>query len=407
MPRAWTRRTRAAVQHWSSEGWLRRRSGPPASRRWRPCRPLWRPWRRAAHQDDRCPSGCTAATRRPWRDHLRPGSWRALFAGLGRGWRRRPNGGARPVGPGPPGPRFGTARCRRAPEPASEPGHWSRPSMRRPRDHHPMPIGWHPIKARRRTMLRRSEHGGIGACARSLHAWDARSMATMTCPTCGYRWASNARSQKTRCGRCRSIAYVPASVRAANGTTTTRVPSRRQRPPRKAPKPSVAPAGEVELWDLPCGHRVRLRVVWPSDDDVTSWSKLGAAEITCPTCGIGTAMGEVLAHAVSVPVSRAPRPGERSPVTGAAPAPAPEPPLPGTWAVRGGLGRWRCGHEMTVPVTVDDRHPEAVPCPMCGRPGLARQRTSQGWAPIVTRAPSCPRCTTGIARCRLAGCPMS
>lgn len=213
-----------------------------------------------------------------------------------------------------------------------------------------------------------------------------RTMAQMTCPACSFRWESTARSQKTRCGRCRAIVYVPAAVRNANHAAMDRAPG----PPRKA-EPIPAPAGEIETWELPCRHRVGLRVTWPADDDDPGWEKLGAVVITCPTCRAMTTMSDVLAHAASAPSSTIPElilqtsaARRRSSSTGAA-AQAFEPSLPGTWAVRGGLGRWRCGHEMTVPVMLDDSRPEASPCPSCGRRGLVSQRTPQGWAPVVAR----------------------
>ena len=240
----------------------------------------------------------------------------------------------------------------------------------------------------------------------------------MTCGACGYRWESHARSQKSRCGRCRTLVYVPASVRHANEAgapsraprSPERGPARSQSPQREAPAPAPVVTGDIETWELPCGHEVRIRVTWPADDDDgTGWERLGAVKIACPVCAARTTMADVISHAVPASVGRSAevagadaepmpeaterrhRPPFTSPSrrpaghTGGVTRPAPDPALPGSWAVRGGLGRWSCGHEGTIPTTADDARPEREPCPDCGRPGLVHQRTPQGWAPVTGR----------------------
>lgn len=212
----------------------------------------------------------------------------------------------------------------------------------------------------------------------------------MTCRSCGYQWESHARSQKSRCGRCRAVVYVPASVRHANsrepaGRGPSAPPASRRTALEVTPP---ARAGEIETFELPgCRHQLRVRLVWPVEDDVGGWERLGAVNLTCPVCGARTAMSEVLGYSASAPVcgsdhGSSPAARRDSPVTDRRTS---EPLLPGAWAARGALGRWQCGHEALVPVTVDDRHPEIVPCPECGDPGLSCQRTPQGWAEVVAR----------------------
>ena len=42
-------------------------------------------------------------------------------------------------------------------------------------------------------------------------------MATITCPRCGYRFQTAARTN-TRCGRCKTVVRVPAAARSTSGS---------------------------------------------------------------------------------------------------------------------------------------------------------------------------------------------
>ena len=223
----------------------------------------------------------------------------------------------------------------------------------------------------------------------------------MTCGACGYRWESHARSQKSRCGRCRTIVYVPASVRHANGAGA---PSRAPRSPKAAGKAgSPGPArSQPPHRETPVPARVRLDL--ECCDVAVSVDRASArigARLRCPRCRQEHEVVFVTGEpATFLAVDDEPHPSDddREPGRSSTPRsrrpagrtvgvtrPAADPALPGSWAVRGGLGRWRCGHEWTIPLSADDARPEREPCPDCGRPGLAHQRTPQGWAPITAR----------------------
>ena len=45
-------------------------------------------------------------------------------------------------------------------------------------------------------------------------------MATITCPRCGYRFETAARTN-TRCRRCKAVVRVPAAARSTNGSGVT------------------------------------------------------------------------------------------------------------------------------------------------------------------------------------------
>ena len=225
----------------------------------------------------------------------------------------------------------------------------------------------------------------------------------MTCGACGYRWESHARSQKSRCGRCRTIVYVPASVRHANEAGA---PSRAPRSPERGPARSRPTHREASAL-------ARVRLDLECCDLAVSVDRASArtgAMLRCPGCGQEHEVVIVTGQPVAVPAvddepqpsddgwesGRSSTPRSRQPPftspsrrptghAGGVTRPPPDPALPGSWAVRGGLGRWSCGHEGTIPTTADDARPEREPCPTCGCPGLLSQRTPEGWAPVTAR----------------------
>lgn len=187
-------------------------------------------------------------------------------------------------------------------------------------------------------------------------------MPTMTCPHCGYQWESTARSQKTRCGQCRSIVYVPASVRTANTGT---------RPRQVAP---VAPApvtatGRADTTTTTADDGTR-------DDDTRD-------DDTRPTGARRS--GRHSPYVSSAPV-QSPRPERTVP----APVPVPVPVQPAVGAV----GLWSCGHEQTLVTVTTAREPAASRCRECGTRGLVAQRTADGWAPVEGAPPEQRRAQT-------------
>ena len=230
----------------------------------------------------------------------------------------------------------------------------------------------------------------------------------MTCPQCGYQWESLARSQKSRCGRCRSIVYVPASVRNVNTGSAPRqaaptAPAPNvEAPSAKAPSPSRQ---ETETFDVRfpcCGVAATVQVDAPDDGDPDAWADLAATRAQCPSCGAQHELGDVVAlddesddeaddddRSFRVAPSRA-RPYAGAP-TPSAPAPAPAPrQVPAVAAAIGASAQWSCGHQGTIASAVTARDPRASRCRECGAVGLVRQLTGDGWAPVIVDAPQRP-----------------
>jgi DNA-directed RNA polymerase subunit RPC12/RpoP len=67
------------------------------------------------------------------------------------------------------------------------------------------------------------------------------SMSRLTCSACGYRFETVAKSNRTRCGQCRSVVKVPLDVRRANGYVSGR---------RRASEPVAV----VLVLQFACGH---------------------------------------------------------------------------------------------------------------------------------------------------------
>jgi hypothetical protein len=165
------------------------------------------------------------------------------------------------------------------------------------------------------------------------------TMPTMTCPHCGYRWESTARSQKSRCGRCRRTVYVPAAVRNAPAGEPARPVQAPQAPGRPASSPLRRETGGMH--------------------DVGTTDPVGTG-------------------------GRAPRARRARPYAGP-PAPRARAVVP-VRPVIGAVGRWSCGHEANVPqaATLAAWRPETTPCPWCRVPGLVAQATDDGrWAPVA------------------------
>ena len=169
------------------------------------------------------------------------------------------------------------------------------------------------------------------------------TMRTMTCPHCGYQWESYARSQTSRCGRCRATVYVPAAVRNAGAGMPAR-------PVRVAP--DRRPAAPVPVR-----------------------SEAGTAGDTDDGAGYGPGRG---------PGVRRARPYATVTTT-----PAPTLAPASVRVIVGAVGRWRCGHVGNVLTYTTSRDPGASRCRECGAVGLVAQLTPEGgWAPLaVEHAP--------------------
>lgn len=161
------------------------------------------------------------------------------------------------------------------------------------------------------------------------------------------------------------------------------------------PSPTMTEqSSDADAFELPCGHVALLGFDWPEDGDDDAMERLGHSSLQCPECGRPTTMAEVFDILVSAPVTppapirhRVKRPPGPSVSHRDVPGPRHQavPVAPAAWAVRGAVGRWRCGHEMTIPRVIDDRRPGAAPCPICGRPGLVAQWIGNALAPVAGR----------------------
>ena len=98
------------------------------------------------------------------------------------------------------------------------------------------------------------------SCYPPLHAV---SMSAITCPSCGYQFETMALSNRTRCGKCRTVVKVPLEVRRANGY----VSGRERRPPK------------VLVLLLACGHP------WPFVDEGIHASEVNGYLWHCDECG--------------------------------------------------------------------------------------------------------------------------
>lgn len=186
----------------------------------------------------------------------------------------------------------------------------------------------------------------------------------VTCGRCGNRWHYRGHSGRTQCRLCRTRLYVPAATRrqnpGGNSDGSRAVTIRGNGAPSTATLPTVthAPTEPLQAVEASRGS---------SRQDVVG----------------------VLADVVGrFAASRAPAP--RQTVTTPTVRPAP-PPV----AARGTRVRLSCGHTAEVSGLGTNPTGAQVSCPACGP------------QQVVALTPvSCPRCGTGVARCRLAGCPM-
>lgn len=89
-------------------------------------------------------------------------------------------------------------------------------------------------------------------------------MATITCPRCGYRFETAARTS-TRCRRCKTVVQVPAAARSTNGSGVAR------------------PRGEhsIGIVLLSCGHPAVV-VVHPGKSIAVTLKRY---EWECPASG--------------------------------------------------------------------------------------------------------------------------
>ena len=199
----------------------------------------------------------------------------------------------------------------------------------------------------------------------------------MTCPKCGYGWDSHARSQKSRCGRCKATVYVPARVRNAPTSDAPRAPAR-EAPTVQAPRPPRTV--ETFTVQLPCcGITARVRVPVPTDDD--GWADVLTTRVEC-TCGAVHELGDVVVLDDDEHVPTEPhRPRPYTSATGATPR-APEPVV--SVVAIGAAGRWSCGHEARIATATTSRDPARSRCRTCGTVGLTHQLTPEGWARIAT-----------------------
>ena len=137
----------------------------------------------------------------------------------------------------------------------------------------------------------------------------------LTCGNCGHSWWSNASSARSRCGACRSVVYVPASIR--EGASSSCEPYKR----------------EARSYE----------------DDTSPYSATTVLVV------IGFVVILVVAGVIWL---------RRNNV-------APE---PGHELTLGAMTRWSCGHEATLSRPLDPGVTAATaPCPFCGRQGIAGQ----------------------------------
>lgn len=214
-------------------------------------------------------------------------------------------------------------------------------------------------------------------------------MASITCPACGATWESFAASSCTRCGSCGGAVYVPAHLR------------------RTAPAPYRV--------TCTCGH---------------AWRSTSASGRTrCRACGGRVYVpvadrGPVLRHARQIGPRASPTPAPRRvrvprpyPPRAVAHAPEPEhddepepvsaPSLVVSQAVTSGLDRLVRGLVARAgsapgPAPEVRRMVPTVALPVVPRAAPRATVSGSRAGPTVR----CPRCTTGIARCMLPGCPM-
>jgi hypothetical protein len=173
----------------------------------------------------------------------------------------------------------------------------------------------------------------------------------LTCGNCGHSWSSNASSARTRCGACRTVVYVPASVRCGATSGTVR-------------QASVAPSPREASSDA---------------DGADSYS--GATVLVV----IGFVVIIVIAGIIWLRRNEAPTPftkaADRIARTRPPWSPYRAPPhsvlRPSGSAYQltmGAITRWSCGHEATLSRPLDPGVTVATtPCPFCGHPGIAGQ----------------------------------
>lgn len=243
------------------------------------------------------------------------------------------------------------------------------------------------------------------------------------CPACGHRWQCRSSSGRTRCAQCDARVYVPVSTRrraslrrpSAPAAHRPSAPSQRseRKPPTPGPSaPEMRPRGRGRQSPGPGAlgrlardmaaasasvptrpERPPARSTVPAQPAVAKRAPGPAAVVADRTelVRVGFACGHVATIAGSWAVTgRAPCPKCSEVVAIAGPAQAfshqpSAPAAPAQWVVRGAVGRWQCGHEMTIPRAIDDTRPQGIACPACGRPGLVAQWGSEGWASVVAR----------------------
>lgn len=224
----------------------------------------------------------------------------------------------------------------------------------------------------------------------------------VTCPSCGNRWQSQATSGRTRCGRCRRTVAVPRQRRPAVGAPRRVVAC----PSCGHQWQSQATSGRTRCGQ--CRTLVYVRVVErdgegdralrpaspqrPARDRVPMWSRAELAPDLAAPASPGLPLLSVLQTFVERWAgASSDRPASVPPVAPVL-APVAASVLTGpTVAVR-----LRCGHTVAVSGPRAGAVGRKLACPTCG----ARTRME------ATTVPRCPVCTTGIAQCRLPGCPM-
>jgi len=101
-------------------------------------------------------------------------------------------------------------------------------------------------------------------------------MAMITCSNCSNTFETTARSERTRCGRCRSVVRVPIDVRSTNGWSRAD-PAREQ---------------TMALLLLECGHAEAL-VIHPGKSVI---SEARGYYWTCPDTGADVEAARVIAQ---------------------------------------------------------------------------------------------------------------